>query len=56
MGRRLYAELLAELRRLGYRQALARIARPNAASAVLHESMGFEPIGVYREIGFKLGA
>ena len=31
------------------------IDRTNAASIALHESMGFEPIGVYRRVGFKLG-
>ena len=29
---------------------------PNANSVGLHEAMGFEPVGTYREVGFKLGA
>jgi phosphinothricin acetyltransferase len=48
--------LLDELTALGYAQAFAGIALPNAASVALHESLGFEPIGVYRGVGFKLGA
>jgi phosphinothricin acetyltransferase len=56
LGRRLYAELFRELVRLGYFQAFAGIALPNDASIALHESMGFEPLGVYRKVGFKLGA
>jgi L-amino acid N-acyltransferase YncA len=56
VGRRLYQALLTELTALGYCQAFAGIALPNAASIALHESMGFEPIGVYRRVGFKLGA
>jgi L-amino acid N-acyltransferase YncA len=56
VGRRLYQALLAELTALGYCQAFAGIALPNAASIALHESMGFEPIGIYRRVGFKLGA
>ena len=32
------------------------IALPNDASVRLHEALGFEPVGVYRNIGFKAGA
>jgi phosphinothricin acetyltransferase len=56
IGRRLYKALFAELVTLGYFQAFAGIALPNDASVSLHESVGFEPIGVYRKVGFKLGA
>ena len=56
VGRRLYAALLAELLDLGYREAFAGIALPNDASVGLHEAMGFERIGVYRRVGYKLGA
>jgi L-amino acid N-acyltransferase YncA len=55
LGRRLYAALFAELAELGYAQALAGITLPNAGSVALHEVVGFEPIGVYRDVGFKLG-
>jgi len=41
---------------LGYFQAFAGIALPNAASISLHEALGFEPLGIYRNVGFKLGA
>ena len=56
VGGRLYVSLLARLAELGYFQAFAGIALPNAASVALHESVGFEPIGVYRRVGFKHGA
>src|SRR5450631_26947 len=56
IGARLYRALFNELATLGYFQAFAGIALPNAASVALHESVGFEPIGVYRKVGFKLGA
>ncbi len=56
IGKRLYARLFDELVRLGYFQAFAGIALPNAASVALHESLGFEPLGVYRKVGFKRGA
>src|SRR6185503_12793179 len=56
VGRRLYQSLLDELARLGYFQAFAGIALPNAGSVALHESVGFEPIGVYQNVGHKHGA
>ncbi len=55
IGRQLYAPLLGILKDLGYYSALAGIALPNPASVGLHEAMGFRPIGVYRNIGYKLG-
>jgi phosphinothricin acetyltransferase len=56
MGRALYDGLLALLAERGYRVALAGITLPNPASVALHERCGFEPVGVYRGIGFKSGA
>jgi phosphinothricin acetyltransferase len=56
VGRRLYSTLFDELRRLGYCQAFAGIALPNAASVALHEAMGFAFIGVYKNVGFKFDA
>ena len=56
VGKRLYQTLLDELTRLGYFQAFAGIALPNAGSVALHESVGFQVIGVYRNVGHKFGA
>ena len=56
IGRRLYETLLPMLAGLGYYQAFAGIALPNAASVALHESLGFAALGVYRNVGHKLGA
>ncbi|HEY3643989.1 MAG TPA: arsinothricin resistance N-acetyltransferase ArsN1 family B [Gammaproteobacteria bacterium] len=55
-GRALYTELFALLVQQGYYTAYAGISLPNAASVGLHESFGFEPVGVYRNAGFKSGA
>ena len=55
-GRRLYEALLANLRECGFRVACAGITLPNEASVALHERLGFEPVGVYRGIGWKAGA
>jgi L-amino acid N-acyltransferase YncA len=55
-GRALYEALFARLAERGFRTAIAGMTLPNEASAGLHEAMGFEQIGVYRDIGWKLGA
>ena len=54
-GRALYVRLLAELAALGYVSAFAGVTIPNDASKAFHESLGFAPLGVYRNAGFKLG-
>ncbi len=56
VGRVLYAELFDRLRAQGFRVAVAGVTLPNPASIGLHESMGFEPIGALRDIGWKAGA
>ena len=56
VGRALYTSLFEILVLQGYFNAYAGIALPNPASVGLHEAMGFKPVGVYREVGFKLGA
>jgi phosphinothricin acetyltransferase len=56
VGQRLYRRLLEELARLGYHQACAGITLPNEGSVALHESVGFQRVGVYPRIGFKFGA
>lgn len=55
VGRALYGHLLPALAELGYCQAFAGIALPNAGSVGLHEAVGFQPLGVYRAVGFKHG-
>lgn len=54
-GRRLYRALLATLEAQGFTQAIAAIGLPNVGSVAFHESFGFSPAGVYREVGYKLG-
>ncbi len=55
VGRRLYSVLLEIVRRQGFYTACAGITMPNDASVGLHRAMGFELIGVYQKVGFKLG-
>jgi phosphinothricin acetyltransferase len=56
VGRTLYEALFDRLRERGFRMACAGITLPNEASEGLHESLGFELVGVNREIGWKQGA
>jgi L-amino acid N-acyltransferase YncA len=53
VGRALYLALFDLLRRQRFVNAYAGITLPNAASVGLHESLGFEPVGVYKRVGFK---
>jgi phosphinothricin acetyltransferase len=55
VGRGLYESLFSILAAQGFFNAFAGIALPNAASVGLHEAMGFEKLGVYRNVGFKFG-
>lgn len=56
VGRGLYESLFALLQLQGFYNAYAGISLPNAASVGLHESLGFEPVGVYESVGYKHGA
>jgi phosphinothricin acetyltransferase len=54
IGRTLYGALLPLLATQCH-AAFAGIALPNAASIGLHEACGFTPLGIYREVGWKMG-
>jgi L-amino acid N-acyltransferase YncA len=56
VGRTLYERLFERLAQQGYHEACAGITLPNDASVGLHESLGFRPVGVYRNIAFKFGS
>jgi len=56
LGRPLYVALLDELVTRGFHSAIAGITLPNEPSVAFHLSLGFEPVGVVREAGFKNGA
>ena len=55
IGRALYLALFDLLRRQRFVNAYAGITLPNPSSVGLHQSLGFEPVGVYRQVGFKCG-
>ena len=56
IGVKLYGALLEYLR--GYEsvhRAFAGVAVPNPGSIALHEKLGFESVGTFRDVGFKFG-
>jgi phosphinothricin acetyltransferase len=55
-GRALYQALFGLLTEQGFRIACAGVTLPNQASVGLHESLGFQAVGIYRRIGWKFGA
>jgi L-amino acid N-acyltransferase YncA len=55
IGRALYTTVFGVLPLQGFYNAYAGITLPNAASVGLHEALGFEPVGIYCRVGYKLG-
>lgn len=54
VGRALGEALLERLRVGGYRSAVGVVALPNSASEGLLRALGFQPVGLLREAGYKL--
>jgi len=55
VGRALYTALFGLLEGQGVYELCAGVTLPNEASVGLHEAMGFTPVGIYRDIAYKLG-
>jgi phosphinothricin acetyltransferase len=55
IGARLYATLFERLSGEDLHRAYAGVTRPNPASVALHLRFGFRSVGIYREVGRKLG-
>ncbi len=56
VGTALYEDLFTRLAARGFRMAVAGMTLPNPASVGLHHRLGFEDVGTWRDIGWKLGA
>jgi L-amino acid N-acyltransferase YncA len=54
-GRRLLEDIMREGERVGLHTILSRITTGNEVSIHLHESVGFEHVGIMREVGEKFG-
>lgn len=55
IARILYTALFDILKLQGYYTVYANVLSTNTRSCKFHKSMGFEEIGIYRNIGYKLG-
>lgn len=55
LGRMLYARLFQALANEDIHRLFVGITLPNDASVRLHRAFGFEPVGIYREVGQKFG-
>ena len=55
IGRSLMSELIARARALDKHAMVAAIEAGNTGSIQLHQSLGFEPVGLLREVGTKFG-
>lgn len=53
IGSKIYRKLLEELRTRDLHAVIGGIAIPNPESIALHEKLGFEKIGYFKEVGFK---
>ena len=53
IARKLMLELIKLLKAARHHMIIAGVTLPNPASVALHESLGFEPVGVFPEVGFK---
>ena len=51
----LYAAILSMLREQGYYTVYAGVSTPNPKSEAFHTALGFEVVGVYPKVGYKLG-
>ena len=56
LANKLYTRLFATLINQGFGSVFAGIALPNEASVGAHERMGFQPVGIYPNVGFKNGS
>ena len=54
-GRRLYTSLFESLHGEDVHRLVAGFTMPNAASAALHQRLGFKPVGVFTQVGRKFG-
>lgn len=55
IGRRLYAEIIDEARRLQFHTLIARVTSESSASIRLNEAAGFVSVGTMRQVGRKFG-
>jgi len=55
IGKALYKKLIAKLTDMGFHLLVAGMTMPNIGSQKLHEKMGFEKVGEFKDAGMKFG-
>lgn len=55
IGKTLYTALFEILKLQGYYNVYAGVTVPNVKSEGLHEAIGFKPVGIYHNVGYKFG-
>jgi L-amino acid N-acyltransferase len=55
IGRALLIDLIDRARRIGYRSLIGGASADQTASVALQESLGFQHIGRFKEVGYKFG-
>jgi L-amino acid N-acyltransferase YncA len=53
LGTKLYAALIADLKKTKIHAIIGGVALPNAGSIALHEKLGFDKIAQFKEVGWK---
>lgn len=53
IGKQLYTKLIDELKTRDIHAVIGGVALPNDASVKLHETLGFQKVAQFREVGFK---
>ncbi|WP_445733632.1 GNAT family N-acetyltransferase [Mariniflexile sp.] len=53
IGKKLYSELLLQLKNQNYHVVIGGLTLPNDASVKLHENFGFEKVAHFKEVGYK---
>ena len=54
LGKQLYSELINRLKNDGAHAIMGGVALPNEPSVALHESLGYEKVAHFKEVGFKM--
>jgi phosphinothricin acetyltransferase len=55
VGKPLYEKLIASLTDMDFHLLVAGMTMPNKGSQTLHESLGFEKVGEFKDAGMKFG-
>lgn len=55
LGHRLYGALFDAIAGEDVHRAVGGVTLPNPASIALHRRFGFEPVGIFEQVGYKFG-